>query len=180
MRILAWIAAASLALPFVFAQAPAAKDDGKKDAPTPASLLPPPNPNAPEPPKDKLKEKVVKNDKGEITEQYSYYTDDQGREVKHGTYLEFYEGNIKRREVTYKHNLPNGFQRWWHNNGQVWMEFNTKGGVRDGQYQEFDRNGRLKKRVNFKNGRPEGEAPAAKPGVPAGGAPAPAPAPAPK
>ena len=142
----------------VYGQTTPPAKDGKAEAPKevtldPASQLPPPDTSAPDPAPDKLKKIEKKNDAGVVVLSYTAYTDDKGREIKHGSYIEFFDSGMKRREMTYRHDSPNGFQRWWHSNGQVWMEFNTKLGVRDGNYVEYTRSGQVKKRLVYKDGK---------------------------
>ena len=84
---------------------------------------------------------------------YTFYIASNRTQVKHGGYVEFYPGGKKKREVTYVHGQPNGRQRWWHNNGMVWMDFSTKMGKRHGTYQEYGRNGKIRKRVRYLDGK---------------------------
>lgn len=116
--------------------------------------FPPPAQDAPEPAKLETKQKKDKDDN--LLQEYSYYVDEHGREVKHGPYTTYYDNGRKRREVTYRHGLPNGLETWWHTNGAIWRKFKTKAGVREGRYEEFHRTGRLIRRALYKNGHPIG------------------------
>ncbi len=116
------------------------------------ATLPPPDITQ-EIPADKLKTFEKKNADGIVVTRYTYYDDQYGRKIKHGTYEEFYDDGTKSRELTYKHGKPDGRQRWWHTNGALWMDFKTKMGVRDGTYQEFWRNGKRKRLLVYEDGK---------------------------
>ena len=119
MRILVLLSIAALALAPCMAQDTAKKDDPAKtagkegDKPAmPSELLPPPDPaTAQAPTKEDLKTFTEKDAKGNVILKYQGYKDKNGRIVKHGEYVQYYADGSKRRQVTYKFNRPDGFER---------------------------------------------------------------------
>jgi len=149
--------AATVTLSVALAQAPVPAPAPAPAPPAPAAVTPtddlPPVNRTVEIKPEQIKTKEKQNPQGVVTTKYTYYIDAQGRELKHGGYQEWYDSGERRREVEYLHGAPHGRQRWWHANGQVWMEFSTDMGVRHGTYQEFWPNGQRRKLVVYDHGR---------------------------
>lgn len=106
-----------------------------------------------DPTPDQLKTEIEKDENGKLYRKFTYYTDDAGHKIKHGDYTQYYPNGQKERVCTYRHGRPDGRQTWYYSNGNIWMDFSTKMGVRDGAYQEFHRDGRMKFLKIYRNGK---------------------------
>lgn len=143
--------------------APTATADGSKTEEAPAvdprfmptkdGLRPILPTDEPDPAPEALYDSTKTNAAGQVVRVYKVYKDPAGVERKHGLAQWFYDDGVLKHEVTYRHDVPDGRERWWFPNGKLWMDFSNKYGKLNGQYQEFDRNGRLVRSERWADGK---------------------------
>ncbi len=71
---------------------------------------------------------------------------------KNGRFTYYYENNIKREEIDYVDNIPNGLVQLWSPEGILQKKFYTQNYKYNGIYEEYDELGFLKKRIFYENG----------------------------
>ncbi len=87
-----------------------------------------------------------------VVRRFTYYVDQHGQELKHGTYEEFYHDGTPQRTVTYEHGKPHGVETWYYSDGSRWKVLNSKRGVLDGTCKEYSRTGAIREQRQYKDG----------------------------
>lgn len=68
---------------------------------------------------------------------------------KNGIYTHYDENDIKRQEVEYLNDIPNGLIQLWSPEGIIQKKFYTKNNKYHGLYEDYDNEGFLKKRCHY-------------------------------
>ena len=91
------------------------------------------------------------------SEEWCEYKDAEGKSVKHGSYVAWYDDQHKQAEVLYEHGKEHGLTTVWYPSGKKMLEGNYKGGERDGRWTRWYESGTKELETEFaadkKNGR---------------------------
>lgn len=87
---------------------------------------------------------------------YSCYVGPDGKEVKRGPEVSYYENGRKRAEGSYEHGLKEGLWVSYYDNGVVGQRGTCRKGLRDGLWTLYYRNGNKESEGRYRNDRREG------------------------
>jgi len=94
---------------------------------------------------------------GKVKLEYTYYLDNQGRRVKHGTETAFYENGQKKFEGTYEHGKKEGVWVSFYDNGVVGQRGTYRGGLREGTWTLYYRDGKKESEGPYRRDKREGK-----------------------
>ncbi len=72
--------------------------------------------------------------------------------IKNGVYTYYYPDGVKRQEVFYKDDVPEGLVQLWQPNGLIQQRFHTKNNKYHGLFEDYDIHGCLKQRIEYEDG----------------------------
>lgn len=90
------------------------------------------------------------------TEEWCEYRDSEGKAVKHGAYIAWYESNRKQAEVNYRHGKEDGPTTLWYPDGKKMLQGNYRDGEREGVWMRWYENRIKELETEFSKGKKSG------------------------
>jgi len=96
-------------------------------------------------------------DSGNIKERYAVQRNAEGKYVKHGEYVCWYENGSKKQEGMFKDAKKDGQHIFWYENGQKKQEGIFKDGTKNGKHIFWYEDGQMKSECEFRDNKKNGK-----------------------